>query len=145
MVNYKDHFKMIFTYNNYVNDIYQSFNSALLLMKRFEKLVQFDANNKYGYITSCPSLIGQGLEIFAQLNIKNLVTCSNYDLIIKNLKFDSHSHDTTNSSLNVSHKAKLSSSSEYNSLSIFYWKLSALYYLEEDKGKAELINSKIRF
>lgn len=143
LINFIDHIKLIFTYP-YVSNFTEVFNGAFNLVKNFERLVTFETHSNYGYITSCPSLFGAGLEMSAELKLKNLNSYSNFTSIIQTMKFDHHSFDASKMQLTVKAKFKLNFKSEYEYLQNFYTKLSALVSLDEDKVKAEALNTALR-
>ena len=136
LINFKDHFRMIFT-QTYINDFLNVFSSSLKLIKKIEKLLPFETNQKYGYVTSCPSNIGSGLEITAELTINNLINVQSFDSIIKSFNFDSFKLE--GNSLIIGSRCKLFYQSEYEFLSKFYLKLSGLATIDEGKQIAESV------
>lgn len=147
LVNFIDHIKFIYRVS-YINDFVDIFERAFSIVKSFERIINFEISNNYGYITCCPSLLGAGMEVFASISLKTLTSNNNNNItendklisILNKLKFDNYKINANNSLLNLNSRFKLKYYSELEFIKSFYQKLSALVILDDDKNKLQTLS-----
>eukprot|EP00340_Litonotus_pictus_P009846 CAMPEP_0170524312 /NCGR_PEP_ID=MMETSP0209-20121228/9735_1 /TAXON_ID=665100 ORGANISM="Litonotus pictus, Strain P1" /NCGR_SAMPLE_ID=MMETSP0209 /ASSEMBLY_ACC=CAM_ASM_000301 /LENGTH=766 /DNA_ID=CAMNT_0010812909 /DNA_START=274 /DNA_END=2574 /DNA_ORIENTATION=+ len=139
LINFVDHLKFIYNIT-YVNDYLEVIERAYNIVKSFERIINFEINSNYGYINSCPSLFGAGMEIFANISVTNLTKYHGFENLLEKANFDSFAFDEYNSELKLKSTFKLKYSSEFEFAKLFYQKLSALAILDADKNKLDALS-----
>jgi len=136
LVNYIDHFKLTLTQSSNC-DFVNIYSKAIKIIKTFESYLTFETNSNFGYLTSCPSLIGAGAELSSNFVLENIPQTKEFNEILQILGFDLHHFDNMKNSLHVSSKFKLYYLNESEFMEDFYKKISCLLFLDQDKPKIE--------
>ena len=139
LINFVDNLKFIFN-AEYIGDFEEILERAYSIVKCFERILNFESTSNFGYITVCPSLLGAGLEIQCDIQLKNLNTKEEIDTLLKKIRFGNYSLDLTNSLLKVKSKFKLKYNSEFDFLKQFYSNVCSLINLDIDSSKLKTLN-----
>ena len=140
LINFVDHIKIVFNVN-FVSDFFECFERAYYLIKCFERVLNFEVNKNYGYVNSCPSLTGAGIEIFLSLSVQNMKN-PKLEKLINKLNFDYYNFDTIRNLLKLNMKFKLIHSSELNFIKTFYNKISTLALIDDNKLESMNLDKK---
>ena len=80
-INGKDHLKIQVFAEGAATD--ELLNLAVEIDQKFEKLLDYSFNKKYGYLTACPSDVGTGLRVSSMLHLPGLTLTENIGTILK--------------------------------------------------------------
>ena len=69
LINFTDHLQVIFNCS-YTNNILKTFDNYFNFIKEIERNLKFETSGNFGYTTCCPSLLGAGLKIKAEIKVK---------------------------------------------------------------------------
>lgn len=132
LINFVDHFKIVFNFADANFSV--MYSNVCNIVKAFEKYINFNYDKIYGYLTTDPSLIGAGLEVFSEIKLKNATT--EYKNLIENMKFDAVAF---NSNENLATKAnfKLSFGTELEFFEDYYNKIAGLINIDIDSLKLD--------
>ncbi len=116
LINFNDHLQIVAVDEN--SNFSETYNKIKSIHSKLEKELHFDTDPVYGYLTSCPSNIGQGLKVSSFLDIPNAVTHGYFVLGLSrwSLRYKKHSSEhRTFYELMSKHKIGVSESAFINS------------------------------
>jgi len=94
--------------------------------------IDFQTHKSFGYLSSCPSLFGYGLELNFTINLKHLHKHPHFEEII-NSNFDCFNYDNNCNSLTLTSKYKFCYISETQFIETIYTRLVNIILLDMEK------------
>lgn len=136
LINFTDHLRFIFS-SSHLEDYFSFINNSYKIVKLFEDILKFEIHPQYGYVNSCISNIGAGIELSFTISLNMSI-----EKYINYFEFDKTTLDSNKTTLKIKSKFKLKNSSEFEFIKNQYQSIICLLNLSHKKEIMNNLNLK---